>query len=82
MKLAAPTALLFATLLHSALAVPTAEAAPNLLLEERSTKAGKGGKSGSGNNTSSAASDYKVPSRMLQGAVLGLGVEELVRLWG
>jgi len=85
MKLAAPTALLFATLLHGALATPSAKAAPNTLLNERSSsssKGGKGGSSGSGNNTSNAASDLITPSRLLQGAALGLGVVEVVRLWG
>jgi len=84
MKLAAPTALLFATLLHGAVATPSAKAAPNALLNERSSssKGGKGGSSGSGNNTSNAASDLITPSRLLQGAALGLGVVEVVRLWG
>ncbi|RMZ69598.1 hypothetical protein GMOD_00006431 [Pyrenophora seminiperda CCB06] len=82
MKLAAPTALLFATLLHSALAAPAAEAVPNLLLEERSPKSGKIPKGGSGNDTSNAASDLIAPSRLLQGVALGLGIAEVVRLWG
>ncbi|CAA9957092.1 hypothetical protein PTMSG1_00700 [Pyrenophora teres f. maculata] len=84
MKVAAPTTLLLATLLQTALAVPAADGAvPKLTLEQRAggSKGGKGGSGGSGNNTSNAASDLITPSRLLQGAALGLGVVEVVRLW-
>jgi len=60
---------------------------PEVQLEERaSSSGGKGGKGGKGsggkNNTESAASDMLSPSRVLQVTALGLGVVEVVRLWG
>ena len=60
---------------------------PEVQLEERASSGGKGGgKGGKGsggkNTTESAASDMLSPSRALQITALGLGVMEVVRLWG
>ncbi|KAI4705023.1 hypothetical protein J4E89_009316 [Alternaria sp. Ai002NY15] len=61
---------------------------PEVQLEERASSSGgkgggKGGKGTGGKNTTeSAASDMLSPSRALQITALGLGVVEVVRLWG
>lgn len=71
---------------REALAARSVLAMPEVQLEERASSGGKGGKGGKGgsggNNTENAASDMLSPSRVLQIAALGLGVVEVVRLWG
>lgn len=97
MKIAAATTLLFAALAlanPAPLAQPEAEAAPvaqplvetrdaevlhNIQLDARAKKPKTG--SGSGGNDTGAA-DMITPSRALQLGALGLGVMEVVRLWG
>lgn len=71
-----------ATLLHTALAAPAADGAvPKLTLEQRASIS-RGGKAGVNvYNMVNAAADLYAPSRLLQGAVLGLGVVEAMRLW-
>jgi hypothetical protein len=73
--------------IRNAVAAREAIALPAIELEERSTSGGKGSKGGKGsgskgNNTENAASDMLSPSRVLQVTALGLGVIEVVTLWG
>ena len=94
MKFATATAILFAAV---ALASPAPVAQPEAdvaavaqpveilaerapILEDRATKKPKGGSSG-GNNSENAA-DMLTASRVLQLGAVGLGVMEIVRLWG
>ncbi|OAL51826.1 hypothetical protein IQ07DRAFT_598631 [Pyrenochaeta sp. DS3sAY3a] len=65
--------------LHNALAARDAEALHNIQLEARAKKP-KPGSGSSGNDT--GAADMISPSRALQLGALGLGVIEVVRLWG
>ena len=51
----------------------------SLVLEKRKKKKGSGS---SANNTDSAAVGFVTPSRALQASALGLGVIEIIRLWG
>jgi ketosteroid isomerase-like protein len=62
-------------------AAPAAVAAPNFHIFGRATKKPKGS-SGSQNETESAAVGFVSPSRALQVGAVGLGVMEVVRLWG
>jgi hypothetical protein len=95
MKVAAATSLLFATLALASpapiaqpeanaasvaqpIAVEARNAAP--VLVERAPKKPK--TPSSGNNTDTGAADMITPSRALQLGALGLGVMEVVRLWG
>ncbi|KNG46312.1 hypothetical protein TW65_86049 [Stemphylium lycopersici] len=71
---------------YSTVKARKAEAALDMYLSKRVTGGGKGGKGsgggGSSNDTEGAASDLLSPSRALQIGALGLGVLEVVRLWG
>lgn len=64
--------------LHNALAARDAEALHHIQLDARAKKPKP--KTGSGNDT--GAADMMSPSRALQLGALGLGVIEVVRLWG
>jgi hypothetical protein len=65
-----------------AVAPRDAEPAQFPQLEARVPKKGKGGKSGGGNSTDEGAAGMLTPSRALQLGAVGLGVMEVVRLWG
>jgi hypothetical protein len=98
MKFTTATTLLLATLtftLATPIAEPTntvavavAAAAPlharaaNFRLEERKKKKPKAPKNGNNTNDTSIAAGTIAPSRVLELGALGLGVMEIVRLWG
>ena len=66
---------------RNALAARDAEAISKIQLEARKKKP-KPSNNKNKTNTSSAASDLMGPSRALQLSAMGLGVMEVVRLWG
>jgi hypothetical protein len=68
---------------RDALSARNVLAVPDIQLEERASSGGKGGKGGGGSsNSTSAASDMLSPNRVLQLSALGLGIMEVVNLWG
>jgi hypothetical protein len=77
---AAPEPVLFksAQEFRNALTERNADAMPNIHLDARAKKP----KGGSGNSNDTSAAITMTPSRVLQAGALGLGVMEVVRLWG
>lgn len=55
---------------------------PHVIARALQKKKKKGGSGSSANVTDSAAAGFVTPSRALQAGALGMGVIEIVRLWG
>ncbi|KAH9861798.1 hypothetical protein J1614_011551 [Plenodomus biglobosus] len=98
MRFAAATTLLFATLALASpapIAQPEAEVAQpldviardaafieSIQLKARASKPKSGSGSSGGSDTNTSAAITLTPNRVLQAGALGLGVIEMVRLWG